>query len=48
MYGGESLVHLLRMHQSIKVGGPPAVLNDLKEVMEFDGHPEDLDQLWGQ
>jgi hypothetical protein len=45
-YGGESLAHLLRMHQSIVSGEPPSALNDLDRVIEFDGTSEDLDFLW--
>ena len=46
-YGSESLAHLLRMHRSIVSGEPPSVLNDLTQVIEFDGKPENLDHLWG-
>lgn len=47
MYAAESLAHLLRMRVSILRGEPPAALNDLNVVMNFDGEMEQLDQLWG-
>jgi hypothetical protein len=45
-YGAECLAHLMRMHRSVVDGEPPSALNDLQQVIGFDGQPEDLDQLW--
>jgi hypothetical protein len=47
MYAGESLAHLLRMHQSIQSAEPPSALNDLAQVFAFDGKAEDLGEIWG-
>ena len=44
--GAESLWHLLELHRSMVAGEPPSALNDLKEVIDFSGEPEDLAQLW--
>ena len=46
-YGAECLAHLMRLHRSIVSGEPPSVLNDLKDVIAFDGKMEELDHLWG-
>jgi len=45
-YGAECLAHLMRLHRSIVAGEPPSALNDLRDVIEFDGQMEDLDHLW--
>ncbi|NKI72342.1 hypothetical protein GN109_23225 [Collimonas pratensis] len=47
MYAGESLAHLMHMHQSILAGEPPSTLNDSHITIPFDGNPEDLDEIWG-
>jgi hypothetical protein len=36
----------MRLHRSIVAGEPPSALNDLRDVIEFDGQMEDLDHLW--
>ena len=46
MRAGESLAHLLRMHESIEAGEPPSALNDLNKISLFDGQLEDLDEIW--
>jgi hypothetical protein len=46
-YGAECLAHLMHLHRSIVSGEPPSALNDLNDVIEFDGKMEDLEHLWG-
>ncbi len=46
MHAGESLSHLLQMHESILAGDPSSMLNDLDSTVDFSGIPEDLDNLW--
>lgn len=46
-YGGESIMHLMRLHTSIESGEPPSALNDLDGVTAFDGKFADLEEIWG-